>query len=168
MKRATAFTARPQLETLAEAQERNLQRIEALTDRAPDIAAALEECDEDALCCLVICAICSRRYRFRFIRRLLAIARSRPGQHEIATLYLATFPAGKLATANIKREHERLRKRLQRSGLAGSLLIGGTEVGWDSAPERGFCTFTCSPLASPPPHGPGSERRCAVSGQSSP
>ena len=52
----------PQLEALAQAEARNLRRIDDLVDRLPDIAAALEECgDEDALCCLVICAICSRR-----------------------------------------------------------------------------------------------------------
>jgi hypothetical protein len=96
MRSATTFAARPRLETLAQAEARNLQRIDVLTDRAPEIAAALEACDPAALCCLVICAVCSRRYRFRLIRRLLAIARSRPGQHEIATIYLGTYPAGTL------------------------------------------------------------------------
>jgi hypothetical protein len=129
----TTLPGRPQLETLAEAEERNLQRIEALTDRAPDIAAALEECNADALCCLVICAICSRRYRFRLIRELLALAKSRPGQHEVVTIYLETFPAGKLGTAVVKRALNRLRKQLERNGFEGSRLIGSTEVNWDSA-----------------------------------
>jgi hypothetical protein len=123
----------PQLETLVQAQAQNLQRVDALIDRVPEIAAALEGCDSDAFCCLVICAVCSRRYRFRLIRQLLAIAKSFDGQHEIATVHLATFPAGMLADADIKLALDRLRKRLERSGFDRSLLVGGTEVNWDSA-----------------------------------
>jgi hypothetical protein len=40
----------PQLETLAQAEAENLRRIDALADRAPDIAAALEACDRKARC----------------------------------------------------------------------------------------------------------------------
>jgi hypothetical protein len=123
----------PQLETLAQAQARNLKRIDAVADRAPEIAAALEACDPAALCCLVVCAVCSRRYRFRLIRQLLAIARSRPGQHEVATIFLGTYPAGTLAAVSINRERDRLRKSLKRNGFEGSHLIGGIEVNWDSA-----------------------------------
>ena len=133
MRRPTTFAGPPQLETLVQAQAQNLRRIDALADREPEIAAALEGCASDAFCCLVICAICSRRYRFRLIRQLLAIAKSFDGQHEIATIHLATLPAGMLATAVVKRAHDRLRKRLERSGFDRSLLVGGTEVNWDSA-----------------------------------
>ena len=110
-----------------------MRRIDALVDRVPEIAAALEACNSDAYCCLVICAVCSRRYRFRIIRRLLAIAKSCPGQHEVATIFLETFPVGTLAAADVKRAHNRLRKRLERGGFGESILIGGTEVEWDSA-----------------------------------
>jgi hypothetical protein len=133
MRRPGTFAGRPHLETLAQAQAQNLRRVDALADRAPEIAAALEGCNPDAFCCFVICAVCSRRCRFRIIRRLLAIAKSRPGQHQIATIYLETFPAGTLDTADVKRAHNRLRKRLERYGFGRSVLIGGTEVRWDSA-----------------------------------
>jgi hypothetical protein len=133
MRSTTTFAGRPQLETLAQAQSRNQKRVDALTDRAPEIAVALEACDPAAPCCLVICAICSRRYRFRLIRRLLAIAKSYPGQHEEATIYLATYPAGTLTAAGVNRERDRLRKRLERNGFGDSILIGGIEVNWDSA-----------------------------------
>ena len=145
----TSAERRPQLETLAQAEAQNLRRVDALTDRAPEIAAALEACSPDAFCCLVICAVCSRRYRFRIIRQLLAIAKSRPGQHEVATIFLEAFPVGKLATADVKRAHNRLRKLLERNGFKGSHLIGGTEVNWDSATRRGSCTFTCSRSSRP-------------------
>jgi hypothetical protein len=133
MRSATTLPGRPQLETLAQAEARNRQRIDVLVDRTPEIAAALEACDSDALCCLMICAVCSRRYRFRLIRRLLAIAKSRPGQHQDATIFLEAVPARKLATAKIERAHNRLRKQLVRNGFKGSHLVGGTEVEWDSA-----------------------------------
>jgi hypothetical protein len=133
MRRPRTFQGLPQLETLEQAEAENLRRIDALIDRAPDIAAALEGCNSDAFCCLVFCAICSRRRRFRTIRRLLAIARSCPGQHKIVTIFLGAFPAGTLATADVKRAHDRLRKQLERSGFGGSILIGGAEVNWDSA-----------------------------------
>jgi hypothetical protein len=133
MTRTTTFAGRPQLETLAEAQMRNQKRVDALAELSPEIAAALEACDPDAVCWLVICAVCSRRYRRRLIRELLGIAKSYPGQHEFATIYLDSFPAGKLVEADIKRAHERLRKGLQRTGFAGSLLMGATEVSWSGA-----------------------------------
>jgi hypothetical protein len=132
MRSTTTFAGRPQLETSAQAQRQNQKRIDALVEHAPKIAATLEACDPHAPCSSVICAVCSRRYRFPLIRELLAIARLYGGQHEIATLYLDAFPAGTLAAADIKLVHDRLRKRLQRSDFAGSLLIGGTEVNWDS------------------------------------
>ena len=133
MRATTTSPGPPQLETLGQAEAQNLRRIDALVDRVPEIAAALEACNSDAYCCLVICAICSRRYRFRFIRRLLAIAKSCPGLHEVATIFLEAFPVGTLATADVKRAHNRLRKLLERNGFKGSHLIGGTELEWDSA-----------------------------------
>jgi hypothetical protein len=123
----------PQLETLAEARARNLQRVDALTERSPEIAAALEACDDNTPCGLVVCAVDARHFRLPLIRGLLKIAKSRPGQHEIATIFLETFPAGKLAEADVKRAHDRFRRRLERNDFAGSKLIGGTEVNWDAA-----------------------------------
>ena len=168
MSGTTSMPGRPQLETLAQAEAQNCRRVDALTDRAPDIAAAIEACSSNAFCCLVICAICSRRHRFRIIRRLLAIAKSFGGQHEIATIYLETFPAGTLGTAVVKRAHNRLRKLLERNGLKGSQLIGGPRSSGIVRLERGFCTFTCSRLACPLPRGRGSAGRSAASGPSFP
>jgi excisionase family DNA binding protein len=52
----------PQLETLAQAEAQNLRRIDALVDRAPEIAAALEACDRKARFCCGIRAVCARRW----------------------------------------------------------------------------------------------------------
>jgi hypothetical protein len=164
----TTFAGPPQLETLAQAQSLNVRRVDALVGRAPEIAAALEACDPDVLCCLVICAICSRRYRFRLIRRLLAIAKSRAGQHEVATIYLATYPAGTLATASINRERDRLRKRLHRYGFGESILIGGIEVNWDRAAKSWVLHVPVLAIGVPLPRGKDSRRRCAAPGPSFP
>lgn len=131
--RTTTSPELPQLETLAQAEARNLRRIDALADRAPDIAAALQACDRKARCGLVICAVCSRNFRFRRIRELLGIAKSCPGQHEDATIFLGAFPVGTLATADVKRARDRLRKYLKRNGFKGSHLFGWIEANWDSA-----------------------------------
>jgi hypothetical protein len=55
---------------------------------------------------------------------VLAIAKSRPGQHKVATIFLEAFPVGTLATADVKRARNRLRKLLERNGFKGSHLIG--------------------------------------------
>ena len=150
MRSATTFAGRPHLETLAQAEAQNLQRIDALADRAPEIAAALEGCDPAALCCLVICAVCSRRYRFRLIRELLGIAKSYPGQHEFATIYLDSSAVGKLVEADIRRVHDRLRKLLHRTGFAGALLIGSTEAKWDSATRSWLLHVHVLAIGAPP------------------
>jgi hypothetical protein len=122
---------RPILETLEQAKALNRRRIDDLVDREPEIAATLEACSLDAPCCLIVCAVCSRRFRFRFIRKLLRTARAYEGVHQWATIHLETFTVGTLANANIKRAHNRLRKRLERCGFVRSILVGCAEVGWD-------------------------------------
>jgi hypothetical protein len=118
----------PQLETHAEAVARNLARIDALFDRAPEIAATLEACERGARCGMIICAVCARSFRFPLIREVLRIASSQPGNHEWVTIYLETLPEGSLLEASLKRVRDRLRQSLQRSGFAGSILIGLIEV----------------------------------------
>jgi hypothetical protein len=141
---------RPQLETLAQAEAENLRRIAALVDRSPDIAAALEACDRKARCGCVVCAMCSRAWRFRLIRKLLAIAKLIPGQHKIVTIFLEAVRPGKLATVKIKRAHDRLRKQLARSGFSGSHLVGGTEVEWNSATQTWILHVHLLAIGVPP------------------
>jgi hypothetical protein len=133
MRRATTLPGRPQLETMAEAQAQNLGRVDALVDRAPEIAAAIEGCTEKAPCESMMCAVGALEYRAPVIDQTLAIARSRPGQHLVATIFLGSFLAGKLHEADVKRAHGRLRKSLERYGFKGAILIGGTELNWDSS-----------------------------------
>jgi len=73
---AAYFRRAASLETLAQAEAENLRRIDALTDRAPDIAAALETCRRNGRCSLVICAVRSRDHRKPDVTR---VARHREG-----------------------------------------------------------------------------------------
>ena len=127
MKRPHA-PGRPTLETVAEAEARNLDRADRLVDRAPEIAIVLEASEATAPCGLIICALSSRRFRFSVIRQFVRIAKRFPGGREAATIYLATADA--LEALDLKKAVIRFRARLKRCGFSGSLLIGGIEVAW--------------------------------------
>ena len=121
----------PGIETEAEAEAWNEHRATALWPRVPDVARALARCDGDSRACqLPVCAVCSRRYRIEVYPQLQGIAASCKGPHQIATIYLDHFPAGRLVTANLKREHDFLRQRFNRADLTGSIFVGGTEAAW--------------------------------------
>jgi len=120
----------PQLETVAEAEARNLARIDALFDHEPEIAIKLEACERGARCGMIVCAVCARRFRFALIREVLQIARSEPGHHEWATIFLETIAEGSLPDFSFRHARDRLRQRLERSGFAGSALIGIIEPSW--------------------------------------
>jgi hypothetical protein len=121
---------RPKLGTAATPTAWEQKRIDDLVDRAPEIAVALEACCHATPCGLLICDACCDESREPFIGELLRVEDLYEGPHQIANIHLATYPAGSLGTAKIKRAHERLRKQLQRDGFTGSILIGGTEAGW--------------------------------------
>lgn len=109
------------------------RRIEILADRGSAIAEALYECDAASPCDLPVCALCARQYRIYFTGEALAVADAYVGPHEFATIFLDTVEAGSLPDASLKRAHAVLRKRLDRSGFRGSVLVGGTEAAWIAA-----------------------------------
>jgi hypothetical protein len=127
----------PGIETEAEAEARDEDRADALWSRVPEVARKLARCDGDSRPCqLPICAVCTRLYRIDLYLQLRELAASCGGPHMIATIYLDRFPAGQLVKANLKREHDFLRKRFDRAGLTGSTLVGGTEVAWQAQHQR--------------------------------
>jgi hypothetical protein len=127
----------PGIETKAEAETRNEERADALQSRVPQVARKLFWCDGiDQPCELPVCAVCSRRYRIEVYPQLEEIAASCKGPHQIATIYLDHFPAGRLVTANLKREHAFLRQRFNRADLTGSIFVGGTEAAWQARHQR--------------------------------
>jgi len=124
---------RQRFETLYDTKMRNFERIEILANRGSAIAETLYECDAASPCDLPACARCARRYRIYFTGEALAVAHAYVGPHEFATIFLDTVEVGSLPEANVKRAHAALRKRLDRSGFKGSVLVGGTEAAWIAA-----------------------------------
>jgi len=121
---------RPKFETIPETEARSLATVEALFNRATDIAATLEACRKGARCGSSNCPVCAGFYRLPVIRAAVRIANSTHGNHEWATIYLATIAVDSLPDVKLKLVREAFRKRLKRSGFAGSILIGGIEVTW--------------------------------------
>ena len=124
-------------ETRREAEEWNELRLEVLLPGLPDVGRALLKCDgADHRCSLPICAVCARAYRQGPIAQLHALANAYAGPHEVATIYLGLFPPGSLADADVRRTHEMFRKRLDRAGFKGAIVVGGIEVAWQENWQR--------------------------------
>jgi hypothetical protein len=121
-------------ETMADVHARKDKLIQILEGHEPDIADALHSCAPVSRCLLPGCPECSRRYRgYLFSETTRVNALPLAGPREFVTVYLDTVPAGSLSRVSIKDEHLKFRKRLERLGFQGSLLIGGTEVAWKAA-----------------------------------
>jgi hypothetical protein len=124
---------RQHFETLGDAETRNLERIEILTNRGSAIAEALYDCDAGSPCDLPACALCAREYRIYFTGEALAVAHAYVGPHEFATIFLDAVKVGSLPDVSLQRAHAALRQRLNRSEFRGSVLVGGTEAAWIAA-----------------------------------
>jgi hypothetical protein len=88
---------------------------------------------------LPICAVCARDYRAGPIAQLHALADDKatyPGAREVATIYLDLFAPGYLRDADLRRAHEMFRKRLDRAGFKGVIVVGGIEVTWQVKWQR--------------------------------
>jgi hypothetical protein len=108
-----------------------------LLPRLPAISRALLQCDgKHHRCWRPICAVCARDYRAGPIAQIHALAHAYPGPHEVATIYLALFDPGSLADADPSGAREMLRKRLDRAGFSGAIVVGGIEVAWQEKHQR--------------------------------
>ena len=127
----------PGKETRADAERENDERLKVLLPRLPAIGRALLQCNgANHRCSLPICAVCARDYRPGPIAQLHALAHAYAGPHEVATIYLRLFPPGSLADADLPRTHEMFRKRLDRAGFKGAIVVGGIEVAWQENWQR--------------------------------
>jgi len=134
---AAPAQAWPGRETRSEAERWNDLRLEVLLPHLPAVARALLKCDgADHPCGLLICAVCARAYRQGPIAQLHALANAYAGPHEIATIYLGLFPPDSLGDADVRRTHEMFRKRLDRAGFKGAIVVGGIEVAWQAQWQR--------------------------------
>ena len=127
----------PGRETRDQAERWNEDRLEALVPRLPNVAQALIKCvGANHRCSLPICAVCARDYRPGPIAQLHALANAYAGPHEVATIYLDLFPPGSLGRADLPRAREMFRKRLDRAGFKGAIVVGGIEVAWQENWQR--------------------------------
>jgi hypothetical protein len=127
----------PGRETLADAERLNDEQLYVLLPALPVIGRALQKCHGvNPGCLLPICAVCARDYRVDPIAQLHALAGAYPGPHEVATIYLKLFAPDSLADADLRRTGEMLRKRLDRAGFKGAILVGGIEVAWQENWQR--------------------------------
>jgi hypothetical protein len=127
----------PGMETRRQAEEWNDKRLEVLLPGLPVVGRALLKCDgADHPCSLPICAVCALAYRQGPIAQLHALADAYDGPHEVATIYLGLFPPGSLGDADVWRTREMFRKRLDRAGFKGAIVVGGIEVAWQENWQR--------------------------------
>ena len=61
---------------------------------------------------------------------------SYPGPRQVATIYLGLFEPDSLADADVRRTHEMFRKRLDRAGFKGAIVVGGIVVAWQENHQR--------------------------------
>lgn len=124
-------------ETRADAARIDALNVARLIKWRPDLAAEIERREEEgAFASSPISARDARRYRRYDTAERLGIAHAYEGPHEIATIYLRAFLAGRLHAADLKLAQAALRKTLQRTGFKGSILVGGTEVAWLARHDR--------------------------------
>ena len=134
---AAPAQAWPGRETRCDAERWNDLRLEVLLPDLPDVGRALLKCDGAGHPCkLPVCAVCARAYRQGPIAQLHALANAFAGPHEVATIYLGLFPPGFLADADVRRTHEMFRKRLDRAGFKGAIVVGNIEVAWQEHWQR--------------------------------
>jgi hypothetical protein len=129
--RAEPLKGRTAFESHETALKYNDLLIERLGNRALAVQAILERCNARAdFCGLPNCAKCARFYRRYFVSELLRVGRQCRRRCQTATILLEIIDFGRLSQTNMAAAHDRLRKRLQRCGFSGSIIIGGTELTW--------------------------------------
>jgi hypothetical protein len=119
-------------ETEQEATELNVARCNRLEKRLPKIAKAIDGCSRHNRCALPVCAVCALEYRRPVVKRIISLLQSRGGARQTVTIYLDTIEAGELANTDLKKTRETLKKRVDRAGFKGAVLVGGIEVSWNA------------------------------------
>lgn len=80
-------------------------------------------------CERVICPGCERLYR-RWLASCIIQQAEQGHFAAMLTNYLSLLPAGDLDQFNVNAFHSKIRQRMRRAGLQGTIIIGGTEFAW--------------------------------------
>jgi hypothetical protein len=119
-------------ETVADARRLSRARQEKIRTTDSSLAEMLRECGRNRfVCASPSCPKCCRRFRQWLIAQALEAHEKLHGSgSRIITIYLGTLPEGQLAGASLRKAYAALRQRLNRGGLGGAVLIGGTEMAY--------------------------------------
>jgi hypothetical protein len=123
------------IETPADAQRYRDINVRALnsSDSLDDLAAAIVNCAANEPCGEILCPPCARLYRFWFGSEVLSLI-VHGISTRVLTILLLAVNGDELGDVELKRQHERLRKRLIRAGIRAA--IGGTEVCYKAAKDQ--------------------------------
>jgi hypothetical protein len=123
------------IETRADAERNRTRNLRSLTSAGnfPGLKRRILRCDDGPPCQELLCSRCALRYRLWLAGQCLSFA-DEPVQAHVVTILLVTARGGLLHTVSIQAEHDRLRKRLIRSGVRSA--IGGTEAAYEAANDR--------------------------------
>lgn len=95
-----------------------------------EAVSAVDECLAGITACnLPLCPRCARRYRRWAASRILRLL-AELNQAFMLTIYDSVYAQGKLHELDLKRLHDRIRKRIRRAGFDQTTVIGGTEASW--------------------------------------
>lgn len=131
--RPASLSKSERFETSSDVQALSLRREAKIGKQIPALAGSLRDCRRGRVevCGSPSCPRCGRLFRLWLTARGLEAFENLNGpSSRIITMYLADVPEGQLASASMQRAHAALRQRLNRAGLCGVLLIGGTEVAY--------------------------------------
>ncbi|HME84478.1 MAG TPA: hypothetical protein VKG91_08010 [Roseiarcus sp.] len=123
------------IETRADAERNRARNLRALisANGLPQLAWRILGCEHGALCEDPLCSRSARVYRTWFGGQVLNFL-VEPVEAHIVTLLLVAVGGAQLHKVDVRAEHDRLRKRLIRSGVRSA--IGGTEAAYDAPNDR--------------------------------
>ncbi len=123
------------IETCADAERNRTRNLRSLASAGnfPRLMSRMRRCDDDAPCEELLCSRCARRYRLWLAGQCLSFA-VEPVEAQLVTILLVAVGGAQLHKVDVRAEHDRLRKRLIRSGVRSA--IGGTEAAYDAPNDR--------------------------------
>lgn len=121
--------------TRSHARNENHQRMQTLLQspcEALDVAVTLSNCRSRHRCLSPACAVCSRKFRRRFVKQAWQALQEFPTIFLVTLLPKAMFLApDALAGVDIRKLKNSVTQQFRRAGLEEAVVIGGVEAVWN-------------------------------------
>src|SRR3954466_6681785 len=105
------------------------KKLKAGNQRQRRTARTLNGCRNHQRCGTEACRVCMRAFRVDWTGEAVKILLQRPDWTRCSVITKdLLIPYGRLAKFDLNAAIKRLRKRIQRSGLAGRVVIGGLDI----------------------------------------